>query len=325
MTMKAYLKRGGISFLALALAGTFAPAAVSAQDDQSLVESSRGERPPSARQERRPVFRDQDRAVRAQSEDVREARQEAVRRAVEARRERQTQSDSSGTARQQAEIDRRLAERGIDRDNPQRDVRPTFRDDARNGSYADPARDRTYRDGRRDREGRRDGWRDDRRDSRDERVQNYLRRNAERTGDRRDGWGRNDWDRRDWDRRDWDRRDWDRRWGHHDRWSHYDRWDRHGWRADRRYDWHRHRSLNRHLFSPGRYYAPGRGYSYNRLRVGLRLGSPFFGSRYAINDPWRYRLPEVYGPYRWVRYYDDVVLVDLRDGEVVDVIYNFFW
>lgn len=306
MTIKAYLKRGGISVLALVLAGTFAPAAVSAQDDQSLTESSRGERPPSARQERRPVFRDQDRAARAQSEDVREARQEAVRRAVEARRERQTRSDSSGTARQQAEIDRRLAERGIDRDNP----RPTFRDDARNGSYADPARDRTYRDGRRDRDGHRDGWRDDQRDSRDERVQDYLRRNAERTGDRRDGWGRNDWDRR---------------WGHHDRWSHYDRWDRHGWRADRRYDWHRHRSLNRHLFSPGRYYAPGRGYSYNRLRVGIRLGSPFFGSRYAINDPWRYRLPEVYGPYRWVRYYDDVVLVDLRNGEVVDVIYNFFW
>jgi Ni/Co efflux regulator RcnB len=51
----------------------------------------------------------------------------------------------------------------------------------------------------------------------------------------------------------------------------------------------------------------------------------FFGNRYWINDPWRYRLPEVYGPYRWVRYYDDVLLVDEYSGEVVDVIHNFFW
>ena len=57
----------------------------------------------------------------------------------------------------------------------------------------------------------------------------------------------------------------------------------------------------------------------------MRLGNLFFGSRYWINDPWRYRLPEVYGPYRWVRYYDDVLLVDIYSGEVVDVIYDFFW
>ena len=55
------------------------------------------------------------------------------------------------------------------------------------------------------------------------------------------------------------------------------------------------------------------------------LGSLFFGSRYWINDPWQYRLPEVYGPYRWVRYYDDALLVDIYSGEVVDVIYDFFW
>ena len=33
----------------------------------------------------------------------------------------------------------------------------------------------------------------------------------------------------------------------------------------------------------------------------------------------------LYGPYRWVRYYDDVLLVDVYSGEVVDVIYDFFW
>ena len=31
------------------------------------------------------------------------------------------------------------------------------------------------------------------------------------------------------------------------------------------------------------------------------------------------------GPYRWVRYYDDALLVDIYSGEVVDVIYDFFW
>jgi Ni/Co efflux regulator RcnB len=44
-----------------------------------------------------------------------------------------------------------------------------------------------------------------------------------------------------------------------------------------------------------------------------------------LNDPWQYRLPPVHGPYRWVRYYDDVLLIDVRNGYVVDVINDFFW
>ena len=72
-------------------------------------------------------------------------------------------------------------------------------------------------------------------------------------------------------------------------------------------------------------YVPYRNWSYRRISVGFTLGSLFYGSRYWINDPWRYRLPEVYGPYRWVRYYDDVLLVDMYSGQVVDVIYDFFW
>lgn len=31
------------------------------------------------------------------------------------------------------------------------------------------------------------------------------------------------------------------------------------------------------------------------------------------------------GPVRWIRYYDDVLLIDTRDGYVVDVIYDFFY
>ncbi|NJS14892.1 MAG: hypothetical protein HC788_10140 [Sphingopyxis sp.] len=101
-------------------------------------------------------------------------------------------------------------------------------------------------------------------------------------------------------------------------------WNR-SWRNDRRYDWHRHREYNRDYYRQGRYYAPYRNHRYSRFSIGIRIGSPFYSDRYWINDPWRYRLPDVHGPYRWVRYYDDVLLVDVYSGEVVDVIHNFFW
>ena len=79
------------------------------------------------------------------------------------------------------------------------------------------------------------------------------------------------------------------------------------------------------MFRLGAYYSPYRNYSYRRLSIGFFLDSLFYSNRYWINDPWRYRLPEVYGPYRWVRYYDDALLVDVYSGEVVDVIHDFFW
>ena len=102
-------------------------------------------------------------------------------------------------------------------------------------------------------------------------------------------------------------------------------WDR-TWRNDNRYDWQRWRYQNRSLFNVGRYYSPyGYSHGYNRFSIGFRLGSPLYSSRYWIADPWAYRLPPAYAGTRWVRYYDDVLLVDLYTGEVVDVIYDFFW
>jgi hypothetical protein len=101
-------------------------------------------------------------------------------------------------------------------------------------------------------------------------------------------------------------------------------WDR-GWRSNNRYDWSSYRSSNRNIYSAGRYYSPFQNYSYRRLGIGFSLESQFYGSRYLISDPYYYRLPEAYGPYRWVRYYDDVLLVDTYSGEVVDAIYDFFY
>jgi len=148
------------------------------------------------------------------------------------------------------------------------------------------------RDWQRDRERREDARRDERRDD----ARNYNRgyRDGNRSDNRYNG-------------------------------SNYARWDRSHWRNDRRYDWYRYRAANRSIFSPGRYYAPYRNYSYSRINIGFRLGSLFYSNRYWIDDPWRYRLPDVYGPYRWVRYYDDALLVDIYSGEVVDVIHDFFW
>jgi len=101
-------------------------------------------------------------------------------------------------------------------------------------------------------------------------------------------------------------------------------WDRDDWRRDNRYNWFGWRSSHRDVFRGGYYSAPFSDYSYSRLSIGLILGNAFFDQRYWIADPYAYRLPPAYEPYQWVRYYDDVVLVDTYTGEVVDVVYDFF-
>ena len=76
----------------------------------------------------------------------------------------------------------------------------------------------------------------------------------------------------------------------------------------------------------GRYAAPrGWDYGYRRFSVGITLSSLLYANNYWLNDPYAYRLPPAYGTLRWVRYYDDAMLVDVRDGYVVDVIHGFFW
>jgi hypothetical protein len=100
-------------------------------------------------------------------------------------------------------------------------------------------------------------------------------------------------------------------------------WNR-GWRNDNRYDWQRYRYQNRRIFSPGRYFAPYGGYGYNPLSIGIVLGEAFFGRNYWI-DPLYYHLPPAPPGTEWVRYYDDVVLVDIYTGEVLDVINDFFY
>ena len=103
------------------------------------------------------------------------------------------------------------------------------------------------------------------------------------------------------------------------------RWNR-DWRRDSRYDWQRYRSSNRSFYRLSPYSDPyGSRYGYQRFSIGSLLNSFFYSNRYWIQDPYDYRLPYASSGYRWVRYYDDVLLVDTRTGYVVDVINNFFW
>ncbi len=140
---------------------------------------------------------------------------------------------------------------------------------------------------------------------------------------------RNDRDGRNWsdNRGDRDRSyNFQGRLNDRDRWSGQRRWDNNSWRNDRRYDWQRHRTQYRQVYRLPSYAAPyGWDYGYRRFSIGISLNSILFGSNYWIDDPYRYRLPPAYGTLRWVRYYDDAMLVDVRDGYVVDVLHDFFW
>ncbi len=96
------------------------------------------------------------------------------------------------------------------------------------------------------------------------------------------------------------------------------------WRRDHRYDWYNHRHRHRSLFRLGFYFDPF-GWGYQRWGIGWRLWPSYYSSNYWLNDPYMYRLPYAPWPYKWVRYYDDALLVNTYTGEVVDVIYDFFW
>jgi len=97
-------------------------------------------------------------------------------------------------------------------------------------------------------------------------------------------------------------RDWGRDWG--------------------RDDWRGWRDGHRDLYARGRWNAPFR---YNSFRPGARIAPAYYGRGYWIQDPYRYHLRAGVGPQRWVRHYDDALLVDTRRGLVVDAIRGFYF
>lgn len=314
------LKSSALAALAASLAIAPLPAEASAQERRGWSvsndnrSSARSERP-SSRAESRQAQRVERQAPQRQVSQRQTSQRQAQRRQAPQRAERPTP---------RAEPARTAPVRGWSVERPVRSetVRTEgSRDWNRNGRDNDRSRDGN-RAGRRDNDRDRErNWRDGRSDN--DRDRSYGGRDRDRS------YGGRDRDRT-YNDRGWSTRDRDRNWSDRDRnWrddrrGDHRRWDRR-WRDNDRYDWQRWRNYNRSAFRIGRYYSPYRGYSYRRLNVGIYLDSLFYRNNYWISDPWRYRLPEVYGPYRWVRYYDDVLLVDTYSGEVVDVIYNFFW
>ena len=109
----------------------------------------------------------------------------------------------------------------------------------------------------------------------------------------------------------------DNRRGDHSRWNT-------NWRHDDRYDWRRWRDRHRSSFHLGVYFDPF-NWGYQPFSIGWRLWPNYYSSNYWINDPWQYRLPYAPPGTRWIRYYNDALLVDTYSGEVVDAIRNFFW
>ena len=96
------------------------------------------------------------------------------------------------------------------------------------------------------------------------------------------------------------------------------------WRGDRRYDWRNHRRRYSSLFNFGFYHDPF-GWGYQPFSIGWRMWPNYYRSSYWLTDPWQYRLPYAPAGTRWIRYYNDAILVDTWDGQVVDVIRDFFW
>ncbi len=96
------------------------------------------------------------------------------------------------------------------------------------------------------------------------------------------------------------------------------------WHRDRRYDWRDYRRRHGSLFRLGFYFDPF-GWNYRRFDRGWRLWPSYYDRSNWLHDPFMYRLPHAPYPYKWVRYWDDALLVDTFNGEVVDVVHNFFW
>ena len=95
--------------------------------------------------------------------------------------------------------------------------------------------------------------------------------------------------------------------------------DRHDMRQDRRFDG---RNM-RHSHSV--YVAPYRNWNYRPVTVGYRLQPSFYGSRYYISDYGMYNLRAPSRWQQWIRYGNDLLLVNTRTGRVLEVVHYQGW
>lgn len=88
---------------------------------------------------------------------------------------------------------------------------------------------------------------------------------------------------------------------------------------------HNEQQARQHRRGYAVYAAPVRNWNYRPVTVGYRLQPSFYGSRYYVNDynAFQVRAPGRYQ--RWVRYGDDLLLVNVRTGRVLQVVHNRYW
>ncbi|KMS55239.1 membrane protein [Novosphingobium barchaimii LL02] len=95
-------------------------------------------------------------------------------------------------------------------------------------------------------------------------------------------------------------------------------------RQELREDWRDYRQSHRNAYKRPAYVGP-RGYAYRPVAVGHRFDRAYYGDRYWVRNYSAYRLPAPRAGHRWVRYGNDVVMVNTRTGRVVTSHNSFFW
>ncbi len=70
------------------------------------------------------------------------------------------------------------------------------------------------------------------------------------------------------------------------------------------------------------YRAPYRDWRYNQVSIGYQLRPAFYGTRYHVTNTRYYGLRPATRNQRWIRYGDDLLLVNVRNGRVLQVIRN---
>ena len=72
-------------------------------------------------------------------------------------------------------------------------------------------------------------------------------------------------------------------------------------------------------FARKQYVAPYRNWSYAAVAPGTKLRSRFYGTTYSVAHPDGYALTRAKKNQRWVRYGNDLLLVNVRSGRVIEV------
>lgn len=87
--------------------------------------------------------------------------------------------------------------------------------------------------------------------------------------------------------------------------------------------WQELRQTNADLFRRPEYVAP-RGLPHPRVSSGDQLAAAFYDRSFWIEDFAIYRLPQPADNQQYIRYRDDMLLVNVRSGRVVRVYRDFF-